>query len=157
MLCGKSEGHKRPTISTQENVVNSVVDSNLCVGCGVCASVCPTSCLKMKANSMGDLQVILKGKCNGCGLCLKVCPFYEQDINIDLMAKRLFGEQAQIKYEPILGYFHNCGVGVFLLKRFYVLELKKMLLFRKDDFKYVLNAIRDKRTTSGDEKLVANK
>ena len=39
------------------------------------------------------------------------------------------------------------GVGVFLLKCFYGLELKKMLLFRKDDFKYVLNAIRDKRTT----------
>jgi len=34
------------------------------------------------------------------------------------------------------------GVGVFLLKCFYGLELKKMLLFRKDDFKYILNAIR---------------
>lgn len=40
------------------------------------------------------------------------------------------------------------GAGLFLLKCSYGLGLKRMLLFRKDDFKYALSAVRNKRITS---------
>lgn len=49
------------------------------------------------------------------------------------------------------------AIGILLLIRSYGLELKNMLLMKKNDFTYLLNAICDKRTTYGDENLVADK
>ncbi len=52
----------------------------LCVACGLCARICPTSCLEMHvvASEEGDRELgefILKaGRCMFCGLCSQVCP-----------------------------------------------------------------------------------
>ena len=52
----------------------------LCVACGLCARICPTSCLEMNVipSEEGDRELgefILKaGRCMWCGLCSQVCP-----------------------------------------------------------------------------------
>ena len=52
----------------------------LCVACGLCARICPTSCLEMHVvpSEEGDRELgefILKaGRCMFCGLCSQVCP-----------------------------------------------------------------------------------
>jgi NADH-quinone oxidoreductase subunit I len=52
----------------------------LCVACGLCARICPTSCLDMHVipSEEGDRELgefMLKaGRCLFCGLCSQVCP-----------------------------------------------------------------------------------
>ncbi|MBM9520470.1 Coenzyme F420 hydrogenase/dehydrogenase, beta subunit C-terminal domain [Desulforhopalus vacuolatus] len=46
-----------------------------CIGCGVCAGVCPKGCLKMVPSIEGGYVVEEGEGCINCGLCVKVCPF----------------------------------------------------------------------------------
>lgn len=52
----------------------------LCVACGLCARICPTSCLEMHVvpSEEGDRElgefVLKAGRCMFCGLCAQVCP-----------------------------------------------------------------------------------
>jgi len=52
----------------------------LCVACGLCARICPTSCLDMHviASEEGDRElgefILRSGRCMFCGLCAQVCP-----------------------------------------------------------------------------------
>lgn len=68
---------KTITESLQENkiIVNKkgriIVDSERCIDCGACVSLCPTDALHMD-----DLQRLEFSyeKCIGCLLCLNACP-----------------------------------------------------------------------------------
>jgi len=52
----------------------------LCVACGLCARICPTSCLEMHVipSEEGDRElgefILRSGRCMFCGLCSQVCP-----------------------------------------------------------------------------------
>ncbi|HEV2127272.1 MAG TPA: NADH-quinone oxidoreductase subunit I [Thermomicrobiales bacterium] len=52
----------------------------LCVACGLCARICPTTCLEMNivASEEGDRElgefVLKAGRCMFCGRCAQVCP-----------------------------------------------------------------------------------
>ncbi len=52
----------------------------LCVACGLCARICPTSCLEMNVipSVEGDRElgefILRAGRCMFCGLCAQVCP-----------------------------------------------------------------------------------
>jgi NADH-quinone oxidoreductase subunit I len=52
----------------------------LCVACGLCARICPTSCLEMNVipSEEGDRElgefILRAGRCMFCGLCSQVCP-----------------------------------------------------------------------------------
>ncbi|MGI8642495.1 MAG: NuoI/complex I 23 kDa subunit family protein [Thermomicrobiales bacterium] len=52
----------------------------LCVACGLCARICPTTCLEMHvvASEEGDRElgefILRSGRCLFCGLCSQVCP-----------------------------------------------------------------------------------
>lgn len=51
--------------------------TELCCGCGTCASICPTKAIKIQRNEEGfQHYVIQKDKCIQCRKCQKVCPFY---------------------------------------------------------------------------------
>ncbi|MCD6250235.1 MAG: 4Fe-4S binding protein [candidate division Zixibacteria bacterium] len=47
----------------------AVVHENECVGCGVCAEVCPEGAI-----AVDDLAVIDIQKCTACGACMYECP-----------------------------------------------------------------------------------
>ncbi len=52
----------------------------LCVACGLCARICPTSCLEMNIvpSEEGDRElgefILRSGRCLFCGFCAQVCP-----------------------------------------------------------------------------------
>ncbi len=52
----------------------------LCVACGLCARICPTSCLEMHIvpSEEGDRElgefILRSGRCLFCGFCAQVCP-----------------------------------------------------------------------------------
>lgn len=62
-------------MTTKENTIKTVVDSNRCSGCGTCNAICPTHAIKMEFTTLGRLvPVIDETACVGCGQCSKVCP-----------------------------------------------------------------------------------
>jgi ferredoxin len=52
------------------------VDADLCMGCGKCASVCPTHCIKM-ANG---LPLTKPNRCLWCMACIQICPTQARQI-----------------------------------------------------------------------------
>ena len=45
------------------------VDTNICIRCGACASVCPANAIEV-----ADAHVRADRSCNNCGICAKSCP-----------------------------------------------------------------------------------
>jgi NADPH-dependent glutamate synthase beta subunit-like oxidoreductase/Pyruvate/2-oxoacid:ferredoxin oxidoreductase delta subunit len=62
----------------------AMVDENLCVGCNVCAVVCPFGAIKKNEKEIAQVNEDL---CKGCGICAARCP--EQAITM----KKLSNEQ----------------------------------------------------------------
>lgn len=87
-------------------VMDTVVRSGICVGCGVCAAVCPTEALSLGFTRLGEYSPTLNpAACNGCGLCLSVCPFSNSACNEDVLASRLYGNTVGIEHRSECGFF----------------------------------------------------
>jgi coenzyme F420-reducing hydrogenase beta subunit len=91
---------------TGENVLESVVSNNLCIGCGMCAGICPF-------NEFGEYVSRKQGgRCpDTCNVCLKVCPFSAQPENEDTLGTKLFANVPGIKHTPETGYYLENFVG----------------------------------------------
>jgi len=100
-------------ITGHKNVCTEVVGKNLCIGCGVCAAICPNRNLKIEFNRFGEYIATEKeAKCpDACDMCLKVCPFYDNGENEDTLAKRLFADIPGIKHRLETGYYLDSFVG----------------------------------------------
>lgn len=94
------------------NVVDVIVKDDYCIGCGVCAGICPSNNLHMEWSDKGELIPYHNDLCKtNCTLCLDVCPFYNHEINQDDIANELFSNNPKIKYNEYTGYYLNCYVG----------------------------------------------
>jgi len=95
-----------PTIMTE------VVRKDLCIGCGVCAALCPKKLLEMRWDHRQELVPVEASSCEKeCGLCLKVCPFAGPNDNEDIIGKRLYGAAPEIRHVPDAGYYQSSFVG----------------------------------------------
>jgi coenzyme F420-reducing hydrogenase beta subunit len=93
-------------------VLSSVVDHDLCIGCGVCAAMCPDNVLEMQFNRFGEYNPFSIGECTKeCGICLKVCPFVGGNPDEDAIGQQLFGDVSGIQHRHETGYFLNSYVG----------------------------------------------
>lgn len=59
-------------------VIARVVANDLCIGCGVCAAMCPSEALGMTWSATGFLVATQLGECDADGTCIQVCPFNPQ-------------------------------------------------------------------------------
>ncbi|MGC8862358.1 MAG: Coenzyme F420 hydrogenase/dehydrogenase, beta subunit C-terminal domain [Armatimonadota bacterium] len=102
-----------PCVSTRPRspVQTQVVSEDLCIGCGVCASLCPASCLEMRFNRYGEYNPVESDGCTECGVCLKVCPFAPGNPNENQIARDLFGTVPGIGRRTDCGFYHFSFVG----------------------------------------------
>ena len=56
--------------------IDRTTEDGLCTSCGVCAAVCPVSCIRFERQDETYLPVIDYDRCIRCGKCLRVCPGY---------------------------------------------------------------------------------
>lgn len=94
------------------NVVEVIVKNDYCIGCGVCAGICPSNNLNMDWSPKGELIPYNNNACkDNCSICLDVCPFYDHEVNQNDIANSLFSKISKIKYNEYTGYYLNCYVG----------------------------------------------
>ncbi|MEM2614502.1 MAG: Coenzyme F420 hydrogenase/dehydrogenase, beta subunit C-terminal domain [Nitrososphaerota archaeon] len=55
-------------------MIQAILESDLCIGCGACYAVCPFEAIDW---SVENLPKIILGRCKSCDMCLKVCPSYK--------------------------------------------------------------------------------
>lgn len=96
----------------ENNVCTTTVAQELCVGCGVCAGVCPHNNLVMRENQDGGYVPASLGHCMpSCSECLHVCPFQDHNVNEDSLGRIIYEATPGIHYRSEIGYFLNTYVG----------------------------------------------
>lgn len=105
-------GYARQDRPSEANVVAQVVRHDVCVGCGICAAVCPVNALRIQFDPRGELQPQLIGPCTQCRKCLGVCPFGPDAGNDeDSLGRELLARQEGACHDNILGWYLTCLVG----------------------------------------------
>jgi coenzyme F420 hydrogenase subunit beta len=94
------------------NVIKEIVKNDLCIGCGICAAMCPQKALVMKFNEYGEYNPVKEGNCSDkCDLCMSVCPFNDGNKNETVLGTELYGGIKEIKYLFETGYYLDSYVG----------------------------------------------
>lgn len=60
---------------TVEPIVSSV-DTDTCIGCGICESLCPYSAIRMIKVGKRKKAETISASCKGCGICASRCPSF---------------------------------------------------------------------------------
>lgn len=60
------------------NVTTLAYDRERCVGCGMCAAVCPHGVFAVE---QGKSRVVLRDACMECGACARNCPAFAIDVD----------------------------------------------------------------------------
>ena len=65
------------------NNIRSVIDNQVCTGCGACSNICPSKCIKTLLNPKSGYYEteLTDSNCIDCGACRKVCPVYTWNNN----------------------------------------------------------------------------
>lgn len=86
-------------------VVDAVVAADICIGCGVCAGLCPSGFLEMRLTE-GEYKPYTSKACTiHCGLCLNICPFGNHDVGLDELARQCFASESENQLSPEVGYY----------------------------------------------------
>lgn len=86
--------------------LENTVNSNLCVGCGICAGICPNNSLEMIINQRGCYVPKLVNDCTNCKLCINACP--GDSMNFIELNEFIFNKKPR---DVLLGNFIECYTG----------------------------------------------
>ncbi len=56
------------------------VEEGKCIGCAICAEICPFSAIEMVKAEKRRKAKVIKAACKGCGVCASHCPVFAIDI-----------------------------------------------------------------------------
>ncbi|MDZ7861099.1 MAG: Coenzyme F420 hydrogenase/dehydrogenase, beta subunit C-terminal domain [Candidatus Krumholzibacteriota bacterium] len=97
------------------NVIDAVVDRKLCVGCGMCAAICPRNRLEMYWNEQGaynPTELAYASDCPAsCSICYDTCPAHSRTKNETEIGRHLYSDIKGIKYKEQTGYYLSSYVG----------------------------------------------
>ncbi|MCE5272960.1 Coenzyme F420 hydrogenase/dehydrogenase, beta subunit C-terminal domain [bacterium] len=88
--------------------------NHLCVGCGLCAMVCPKGRIQMVFSPKEGYYQPSFGfeQCNkACGMCEKVCPFVPDNPDTLNITNGLFSSVIDIKHDDVMGYYLDTFAG----------------------------------------------
>lgn len=109
------EAFKDIFLSKAKNEYSLGFITDYCVGCGVCANLCPTHAIQTKMNEEGFWHYhIDREKCIKCGLCKKVCPMVHIESQEIKYSKKLYAFKA--KDEDILKRSSSGGFADVLVR-----------------------------------------
>lgn len=97
--------------TVKKSVIEEIIQNDLCIGCGLCAGVCPSRFLRMDWNKLGELKPEQSDCIDSCNLCLEVCPFSNHKSELSTIPKDRFGCEHDIQYRYETGYFKKVYVG----------------------------------------------
>lgn len=92
------------------HTIEWVVRKNLCLGCGVCADVCPQQAITCHEKNALIVPRIDKERCindKGCNQCYKVCP--GQGMPLAKASEELYG--SAVKDDPYIGKYEGSYYG----------------------------------------------
>lgn len=89
-----------------------VIDTQLCLFCGLCSAVCSMECI-----SFGNNGPELNGDCSACGQCLEVCPGFGVPLNA--LDMKVFGREKTEEEE-------TNGMGIYLSDKNLVSGMKEI-------------------------------
>jgi len=92
--------------------INYITKNDLCVGCGICSSSCPTHAIQIKAINGLYKPVVDETKCinkKGCFKCRQSCP--GDGIQLNNIAEELFNNENNIKHDQYLGNYIELKTG----------------------------------------------
>lgn len=91
-----------------------------CIGCGLCAGICPKDRIRMVYSAEeGCYRPSSRvDPCEAsCSRCLKVCPFVPGDREAAALARERYAGVPEIRYRPDLGFFWRTFQGYSSLHR----------------------------------------
>ena len=90
---------------------DTVVDGGYCIGCGMCAGVCPQKNISIKMEANGIYGAVLQRDCyqENCNLCATSCPFWNQEANETSIAESLYSPQKNHEFNDLFGF----SIGTF--------------------------------------------
>lgn len=94
-------------------IIDLVVNSDLCIGCGLCVYKCPSKALEMNWNADGFLVSGLIGNCDLNGTCITVCPFNpypEKEVETENELAELFLKDSNL-YHSKIGKYNGIYAG----------------------------------------------
>jgi|MTBAKSStandDraft_1061840.scaffolds.fasta_scaffold08850_4 coenzyme F420-reducing hydrogenase beta subunit len=88
------------------NVISTVVNKDLCIGCGVCSGLCPSQALTMHVSTNGDLAPRWdESLCRpDCKLCISFCPFSNGVHDPRPLNEELFSSTSGAVFDDNIGW-----------------------------------------------------
>jgi heterodisulfide reductase subunit A len=80
-----------------EPIVSTLIDEDLCRGCGLCAAVCPYGAIEMVQTAKGIKAHMIAVACKGCGTCGATC--YKHAIKMNHYSDEQLLAQIQVAFQ----------------------------------------------------------
>ena len=92
----------------RKSTIQIIVGQGLCIGCGICAALCPKTALTIvECEETGMyLPRLDSSKCIHCGICLRICPGNEPDFR--KLSSMIFSQKPKC---PTVGNYISCYSG----------------------------------------------